>query len=166
MIYLFTLKYIKRTAVDILSSAVFLYLCVKLTTIYMAGESKAGIEMRKMLNSMSIETIMAKHMNESSKYKPIGFNSWKDFWESKVKNNLFPSSVEKCACCKKDTQPNEFVGAHIIQVDTDKMYIYPLCQTCNSTYGEDKEESPIFEVKKSLCADFSLSEARIVHHEE
>lgn len=166
MIYKFTLNYIKRTAVDILSSAVFLYLCIKLARRFMAGESKAGIEMRKMINSMSIETIMVKHMNESSKYKPIGFNSWRDFWESKMHTISFPSQVEKCACCEEDTQPNEFVGAHIMQIDTDKMFIYPLCQTCNSKYGKGKTDSPIFEVKKSLCADFSISEARIEHHGE
>ena len=135
--------------------------------IVMAGESKEGIEMRKMIDAMGIDTISVKHMEDSSKYNPIGFKSWKDFWESKIPNAHFPSKLEKCACCNEDTQPKDFVGAHVVSIEnSDKMYIYPLCKTCNDTYGKRKAKSPIFEVKKSLCADFSLSEAKIEHLEE
>ena len=132
----------------------------------MAGESKDGIEMRRMIDTMWVETISVRHMEGSSKYKPIGFDSWKSFWESKMPDHHFPSQTEKCACCKKDTHPDDFVGAHIVCVDNKKMYIYPLCNSCNVKYGEGRELSPVFEVKKSMCAVFLLSEARIEHPEE
>ena len=131
----------------------------------MSGESKNGIEMRQMMDAMSTVEISVKHMKGSSKYEPKGFNSWKEFWEEKMSPKSFPKQVEKCACCQKDTTPNDFVGSHIREEQSGATYIYPLCKSCNDRYGKGKEESPIFSVMKAMCADFSLSEARIEHPE-
>ena len=132
----------------------------------MSGESKSGIEMRHMMDAMNEITIQVKHMEGSSKYEPKLFNTWKEYWEDKMSPMTFPSQKEKCACCQEYTSPQDFVGAHVKEESSNNMYIYPLCKTCNGKYGIRKEESPVFSVMKAMCADFSLSEARIVHHEE
>lgn len=132
----------------------------------MSGESKSGIEMRQMIDAMSEIKISLKHMEGSSQYEPKCFNSWKEYWEDKMSPMVFPSHTERCACCNQDTSPDDFVGSHIIDEKTNNMYIYPLCKSCNDKYGKGKVASPSFFVMRAMCADFLLSEAKIVHPEE
>ena len=109
-------------------------------------------------------TISVKHMPDSSKYKPKSFSSWKEFWEAAKKGEMtFPTQKTKCECCGEVVNPGDFVGAHIVSVHNSReMYIYPLCNTCNSTYGEGKKESPVFEVHIDKCVVFKESDAIIV----
>lgn len=144
----------------------------------MSGESPDAIKMRQYIDETekalkpnkssdesSDELIKVKHMKDTAKYRPANDRSWKEYWERKSIQN-FPTADEICACCKKLTKPEDFVGAHIEEVENPKkQYIYPLCKYCNSKYGEGKDDSPIFEVKKSHCVPFSLDEAvEIVEH--
>ncbi len=62
---------------------------------------------------------------------------------------------------------NNFVGAHIEEAkNPTKQYIYPLCNICNSKYGEEKATSPVFLVKKDYCATFSLHESLVERLDE
>lgn len=109
-------------------------------------------------------TISVKHMPDSSKYKAKKFSSWKEFWEDAKKGEMtFPTHRTKCECCGEITNPEDFVGAHIVNVHNSReMYIYPLCNSCNSTYGEGKKESPTFDVHKDMCVVFKVSDADII----
>lgn len=109
--------------------------------------------------------ILVEHLQGSSKYVPKDGGTWKDFWEAKL-NKKFPSVSAECACCNRKVEPNHFVGSHIIYVKNGKMYIYPLCDSCNSRYGKGKEKSPRFYVNKEDCAPWSVSESKNVHPEE
>lgn len=130
----------------------------------MSEESNEVKDMRKQLDNAynkltSNNIIKVKHMKDTAKYRPAKDRSWKEYWERKS-GLQFPTSVRKCACCGKLTIPKDFVGAHIEEVnDTNKQYIYPLCNSCNSRYREGNDKSPEFNVIKSYCVPFSLDEA-------
>ena len=138
----------------------------------MSGESPNGIAMRQFLDiadkalnpdkntsEVSDELIEVRHMEDTAKYRPIAYDSWKEYWIAKS-DYPFPTSIEKCACCQEPTEPKDFVGAHIKEIKYPyNEYIYLLCKSCNDTYGKGKENSPIFKVKKSHCVPFSLDEA-------
>lgn len=133
----------------------------------MSGESKDGEWMRQALDNNFGETIMVRHMVGTSKYEPKDFQSWKEYWENKKYPFQFPQKSSDCPCCKNRRDKDEFVGAHIEEADNpQKQYIYPICNSCNDRYGEGKEPSPVFEVKKPFCAPFSISEIKPVRHEE
>ena len=111
------------------------------------------------------KTIGVVHMEDTSRYKPKHFDSWKEFWENAKKGEMtFPTETTKCECCKEDKNPEDFVGAHIREAGNGRgnMYIYPLCNSCNDKYGKGKEKSPTFRVKKEKCVDFHVSDADIV----
>lgn len=143
----------------------------------MPWETDEGIDMRqnidnirkhKSSNEASDELIEVRHMEDTAKYRPANDRSWKEYWERKSGQN-FPTADEICACCKKLTKPEDFVGAHIEKINYPySQYIYPLCKYCNSKYGERKGNSPTFKVKKSHCVPFSLDEAveNVEHPEE
>lgn len=86
------------------------------------------------------------HMKDSSKYTPIKYDDWTDFWKSKMPGKQFPQSGSKCPCCEKKQE--EFVGGHVIfSEDTDKkvdkrlasFYICPVCKSCNSKAAHDEK---------------------------
>ncbi len=55
---------------------------------------------------------------------PVGYSSWKEFWEKKKGRNF-----STCSCCNQRAE----VGAHV-QKDSimdRKWYIVPLCTSCN-----------------------------------
>lgn len=112
--------------------------------------------------------IEVRHMKGSSIYKPKNYSTWKEYWKAKITNdNRFPTQDESCDCCRKITAPENFVGGHVVEVQNeDKIYIYPICNSCNSQYGKDKKDSPIFKVTKSKCVDFIMSEAIVENDEE
>lgn len=122
----------------------------------MPGTSKEGKEMRHLINLTNI-IVKVRHWEGSSKYKPRDFSTWKEYWESKS-GDKFPRETMQCACCKGDTKPAKFVGAHVID-NHDMIYIYPLCKTCNDKYGEGKLKSPEFDVKMKKCVPFLIEEA-------
>lgn len=121
-------------------------------------EKPYGEDIRQIMNLIDGVYIAVNHMEGTADLKPKNAASWKEFWENKLSMG-FPSEAEKCACCKKMAQPEDFVGAHIIEVSSKKMFVYPLCRSCNSRYGKEKEDSPVFIVDKSRCADFSYDES-------
>jgi len=121
---------------------------------------------KRVLESIENETITVKHMEDSAKYKPRHCTSWKQYYENAL-GVRFPKNETKCACCGNPTKSKDFVGAHIVEVSNPKnKYIYPLCNTCNATYGKGKEKSPEFKVRKSQCVTFKISEARIEYPDE
>lgn len=102
-----------------------------------------------------------KHLEGSSKYKPKDYDSWKSYWEGKS-GKSFPKEKKKCPCCGSIVPPEHFVGSHVVRIDdSSKKYICPVCDSCNDKYGKNKEESPVFEVKRSNCVEFLVSEAEI-----
>lgn len=106
-----------------------------------------GTEMRKLIDKVNqCKIICVKHLSGSSKWEPKEFESWKDFWKSK-KGEKWPEGGSVCICCKQERET--FVGAHVID-EKGRKYIYPVCDSCNSTYGEGKEESPSFYAQKFL----------------
>lgn len=105
------------------------------------------------------QELCVKHMAGSSKYVPKDDDSWKDFWERKS-NRRFPSRREKCPCCGEMTDADDFVGGHVVDVTNSMMkYICPVCKSCNSKYGQGKEESPAFYVNKADCIRWYQSES-------
>lgn len=121
-------------------------------------EGQYGEDIRQIIDIVDGLRIAVRHMKGSADLKPKNATSWKEFWENKLSMG-FPSEPEKCDCCKLMALPEDFVGAHIIEVSSKKMFVYPLCRSCNSRYGKEKEDSPVFIVDKSRCADFSYDES-------
>ena len=127
-------------------------------------EENRNKDIRRVIDLINGTLLRVEHMEGSSKYEPKDGGTWKDYWEKKKSPLTFPTKTTKCECCGEDTAPQDFVGAHIQEVNNkDKRYIYPLCATCNDTYGKGKEKSTTFDVKKEFCVRFLLSEAKIVH---
>ena len=131
---------------------------------------KVFVKKRKSEKSLNegtqSEYILVRHIEDSAKYRPKDFDSWKDYWEAKS-NRKFPNQNTQCECCKETRSPSEFVGAHIEEVsNSTKRYIYPLCEVCNGKYGKGKEKSPEFKVLKSKCVPFLVDESVIVKPEE
>ena len=89
------------------------------------------------------------HMKDSSKYLPIKYDDWTDFWKSKMLGKQFPDSESLCPCCTKIK--TNFVGCHVvITYDIDKkdnpnskiiprFYICPVCKSCNSRAANDED---------------------------
>jgi len=139
----------------------------------MEGTSFDGLCMReqmewakKVLSEQKSKNIVVKHLEGSSKYQPKNGGTWKDFWLKNANERKFPIDETKCLSCGNPTKANDFVGGHIVEVaNPNKMYICPVCRSCNSTYGEGKESSPEFQVTKNDCVDFTFSDA-IERHDE
>ena len=111
-------------------------------------------EMRKQIDKINqCKIVRVKHLSGSSKWKPKEFESWKDFWKSKKnEKEKWPEGKFVCDCCKQEREI--FVGAHVID-DKGKKYIYPVCDSCNTTYGEGKKVSPSFYAQKSFLVPFN-----------
>ena len=115
---------------------------------------------------MGSSIILVEHLTDTSMYVSKRGGTWKDYWENQL-HKKFPSENTECACCGKTTEPQQFVGYHVVDVRNRNMkYIYPLCNSCNSKYGKGKEKSPRFFVNKEYCAQWNESESEILHHEE
>lgn len=133
----------------------------------MTGTSIDGLNMRKLidraikvLSKLSPKSLTVKHWEGSSKYLPKDGGTWKGFWLKKSNGGQFPVDETKCLSCGKPTKAKDFVGGHIFEVaNPDKMYICPVCKSCNSTYGENKKPSPEFKVTIDDCVDFTLEDA-------
>ena len=83
-----------------------------------------------------------KNLNGTSdNHPPIGYSSWKEWWEKKKGR-----SFNYCSC--KECTNKAIVGAHVQKAyDTDrKWYIVPLCTECNVS-----KKNMVFEV-----SDFDL----------
>lgn len=107
-------------------------------------------------------TLLVEHMSDSSKYEPRTDATWKDYWERKTKRS-FPSQRTECACCGELTEPKDFVGSHVVNVNNRRIrYIYPLCAKCNDTYGKGKRKSPKFYVNVDDCVRWYSRESKVV----
>lgn len=63
---------------------------------------------------------------------PIGYASWRAWWEAKTKRKF---GICSCSDCRSSAQ----VGAHVQKVGSDnRWYIVPLCSPCNT--GKKNQE--------------------------
>lgn len=117
--------------------------------------------MRRELNKskrLSSPLIKVRHVKGSGyDESPIG-NSWKDYWLEMSKRNetykSFPDTTTSCPCCGMQTKPEDFVGGHVEKVDdSGKVYICPVCNSCNSKYRKGGEKSPEFYVHEWDCEE-------------
>lgn len=74
-----------------------------------------------------------KNLNGTSdNTPPIGYSTWKAWWEAKTGRRFGTCS---CYGCNSSAQ----VGAHVQKVGSDnRWYIVPLCSSCNT--GRKNEE--------------------------
>lgn len=92
--------------------------------------------------------VLVYHAQKSDSIPPC--DSWLQYWSETLGVEIPKSGHVKCDCCGKNRPIKDFVGAHVVYIDT--VYIYPTCNICNSTY----KESHIFEgefmaLRKWLC---------------
>ena len=72
--------------------------------------------------------------NTSDLQPPYPYNTWIEFWESRMGKI---DSIKQYNCpagsCKEVCYRSEFDGCHVQKVldNTHKMYIIPLCSSCN-----------------------------------
>jgi len=75
-----------------------------------------------------------KNLYKTGKYRPDGYDSWVDYWES-----LSGILANRCACHNCNVIGKENLkGAHVKKVDNpdNKWYIIPLCDSCNKRTDE------------------------------
>lgn len=89
----------------------------------------------KNLVAMRVNWKNVKNKANTSKEKPIGFNSWIDFWENK--KNQKADVCKKIGCFEKCSG-----GAHVID-DEGTTYIVPLCS--NHNHPQNNEVFAVFE---------------------
>ncbi len=77
-------------------------------------------------------TVKVKNLKGTDDRKPLGYNSWLDFWETKT-----GEKANECKSLSCNVR-HDLVGAHVIKADSNdgKWYIIPLCQTCNKRDDE------------------------------
>lgn len=122
--------------------------------------STGSEEMRRLIDI--ITKIHVRHMDGSSEFKTIDSSPWKEFWSSKSGKPL-PNQKVKCPCCGEETDPADIVGAHVVECsNANKKYICLTCNICNDTYGEEKEPSKDFWVKKADCVVFDENAPEVV----
>lgn len=106
---------------------------------------------------------VVKNMEGSSKYvKPRNFETWIEFWATKANKDI-PECGSECGCCGKVQE--KFVGGHVIAITDGSQYIYPICESCNSTYGEGKKNDHTFEGLKESLVPFNEDDAECVDHQ-
>lgn len=102
--------------------------------------------------------IFVRHVKGSGDDDSPIDNTWKEYWLEMSKRNgtykSFPDKTTPCPCCYALTEPEDFVGGHVEKVDNPgKVYICPVCDSCNSKYREGGEESPEFYVPEWDCEE-------------
>ena len=124
----------------------------------MTCTSENGIQMRKEIDKVKFTQV--RHMPGSSKYTPKNYSSWKEFWKAKSTSiEPFPENGEyKCDCCGK--QKEIFCGGHVISIEDEKNYIYPICEECNNKAKENNEFSrKYFRAKRGWLVILSSEDA-------
>ena len=77
------------------------------------------------------------------------FPSWIDYWEKET--SLSRDIIKKCPCCEEPVSPEDLVGAHVEDEDSNQ-YITPTCNHCNNTYKEGNADKKWFPVNQDyLC---------------
>ncbi len=78
--------------------------------------------------------ISVKNLNGTSDNKPpVGYASWKEWWEAK-KGRTFGE------CSKRGCNNRAEVGGHVKkEMGTNEWYIVPLCKGCNGMHGQSFE---------------------------
>lgn len=126
--------------------------------------SEEGLKMRKLINTAKNATeikVSVKHMEGSSRYKSEDYRweSWKAFW-SEYTNNKIPQQNYFCPSCNE--YKDDIVGEHVIY--NDKMYITPICSSCNSRAVKDiKFRNTPFEVAFNKLCQFNPDELKKRH---
>lgn len=123
--------------------------------------SKEGEQMRELINTVKKATetkVLVKHMEDSSQYdsKDYGWESWKAFWAERT-NNEVPQMDYYCPSCKE--YKDDIDGGHVVY--NNKMYITPVCHTCNSRASKNIEfrETP-FEIQFNKLVLFNPNELK------
>lgn len=73
-------------------------------------------------------SVLVRNINGTSDRKPIGFDSWKEFWESMKGESFLFCSNRRCIKVAE-------VGAHVQKAGlgaSKEWYIVPLCKGCNN----------------------------------
>lgn len=78
---------------------------------------------------------LVKNINGSSDNNPPdGFDSWKEYWESRKGRRFSRCSNLSCSSAAE-------VGAHVKKAfGTNEWYIVPLCNSCNNPSNTDAFE--------------------------
>lgn len=88
--------------------------------------------LRKINLKNIIMVVKVKNLHNTGDRKPVGYNSWLEYWEAK--------SGEKATECNSVTcsAKTDLVGAHVIKAGSldGKWYIIPLCKACNKRNDE------------------------------
>lgn len=92
--------------------------------------------------------LFMKHMPDSSDFAPKK-GSWKDTWIEQMGDSKWP---------KGGTKDEEFVGCHVVDTETKKVYLYPKPKSENSSII-DHENDSFFLAEKALLVPFNLSDA-------
>lgn len=82
------------------------------------------------------------HTPESTSTPPC--DSWLQYWSETLGVEVPKSGYVKCDCCEDYHPIEEFVGAHVTDVLTSTVYIYPTCDTCNKKYKESRAPEGVF----------------------
>lgn len=109
---------------------------------------------------------IVKHLPDSSVFRYRN-GSWKDYWE-RESSKPFPQQSH-CDCCFRDNGI-ELVGCHVIDKD-NKVYIYPVCQSCNTEVIGHENDFPFyakndwlipFRVEEAVCENQSESPSELL----
>lgn len=74
-----------------------------------------------------------KNVNGSSRFKPSGYTSWLNYWETQAGSYLSTSTYYICPACGKSHLKKNFNGAHVQKCYSpdNTWHIVPLCDGCN-----------------------------------
>lgn len=92
-------------------------------------------------------SVLVKNATGTSRWsKPsTGDGSWLEYWEAQTGKR-----ADHCGCCGKYGR-NNLVGAHVEKVYGDgKLYITPLCDSCNQKTGNFYVDTELVRVPSGL----------------
>ena len=98
---------------------------------------------------------IVRHVKDSTSLDKIdGTSSPSEFWK-KHYNEPVPPSDFICTSCMTKKQKDDFVVGHVEDVDGTKMWLYPVCDTCNKTYKGYKAEDHLFYANNDKLKDIT-----------
>ena len=86
------------------------------------------------LNDIPEGSIVAKHSVGTSDIDKGKYSSWAQWWEDNIVTPLKPSD-SICPCCQRkiiEDDSNYFVVGHIHDAHSNKGYVCPVCNQCNT----------------------------------
>lgn len=70
-------------------------------------------------------------------------------------NEPIPPSDLICTSCMAEKQKDDFVVGHVENTAGTKMWLYPVCDTCNKTYKGDNAEEHLFYANNDKMKDIT-----------